>query len=487
MHIELEHITKRFGALCANNAISMTLEGGQIYAVLGENGAGKSTLMKILSGYQPADTGRIVIDQQPIAFNSPADALAHGIGMLHQDPLDVPTLSVLDNCILGLPGGLLPDRRTARAALIKTAAHLGFSLRPDAFIDSLTIAERQQVEIVRLLSQNARVLILDEPTTGISEVQKDTLFRSLKQLAHDDGLIVILVSHKLEDVEKLCDQVYVLRTGQIVGQERMPCPVVHLITLMFGQHLEPTTRIAAAHGEVILSVRNLQVKDERLTLDALTLDVRAGEVIGLAGLNGSGQQAFLRACAGLYPTLQGQILLENRDITPLSYHERLHCGISYASAGRLEEGLTAGLTVAEHFALVAPKGARVDWAQADQAAQAAIAHYKIKAQPTSPIETLSGGNQQRVLLALLPNPLKLLLLESPTRGLDVESARWVWSQLLERRAQGTALIFLSAELDEIVAYSDRIGVFSNGRMTLIDDPAHTSIEQLGTLIGGKTA
>jgi ABC-type uncharacterized transport system ATPase subunit len=487
MRVELEHITKIFGRLRANDDISMTLEGGQIYAILGENGAGKSTLMKILSGYQPAESGRILLDGKEVTFETPADALAYGIGMLHQDPLDVPVLTVLENFALGRREGLLPNRRAARAALAEHANRLGFSLNPDSYVDSLTIGERQQLEIVRLLSLGARVLILDEPTTGISAEQKDTLFQSLKRLAADEGLTVILVSHKLEDVEALCSHVYVLRQGKVVGQQAMPCSTDRLVALMFGQSIERTPRPPIKRGQVILSVQNLSIPGRRLVVRDLNLDVHAGEVIGLAGLDGSGQNAFLRACAGLQPPTEGRIVLAGQDVTHCGYHEMVRRGVAYTPAGRLEEGLVAGLTLTEHFALAMPGGAWVNWKAAQQQAEKRIAHYNIRGRPESLIQTLSGGNQQRTLLALLPSDLKLLLMENPTRGLDVESARWVWKQLLDRRAQGTAIIFMSPDLDEIMEYSDRIVVFFGGQATPVDDPAQTSVAQLGQLIGGKRA
>lgn len=486
MRVELEHITKTFGALRANDDISLTFEGGRLYAILGENGAGKSTLMKILSGYQPADGGHIRIDGREQTFRSPADALTNGIGMLHQEPLDVSTLTVLENFVLGRPEkGLLPNRRQGRKALLEYSARLGFALQPDGYIDGLTIGERQQLEIVRLLSLGARLLILDEPTTGISEAQKTALFRALKQLARDAGLTVILVSHKLKDVEMLCDQVYVLRAGHVSGAAVMPTPTDQLIELMFGQKLERSERPAMQRGATVLRAEQLEIADERLTVEAINLDIGLGEVIGLAGLDGSGQRPFLRACAGLQAPIRGRILLNGRDITRLPFHAHVGLGVAYASAGRLEEGLTAGLTLAEHFALVTPTGLWIRRDQVTQRTEAAIAYYKIKGQADSRVETLSGGNQQRLLLALLPQNLKLLLLEDPMRGLDVESARWVWSQLLERRANGTAIVFTSPELDEIAEYSDRIGVFFGGRMTLIDDPAQTTLTRLGELIGGK--
>jgi len=279
MRIELDHISKAFGVLRANDDISLTFASGQLYAVLGENGAGKSTLMKILSGYQPPDSGEIRVDGHAVILRNPADALAHGIGMLHQDPLDVPTLTVLDDFILGRPTGWLPDRQHARQLLQDYASRLGFSFDPNHYVDHLTIAERQQLEIVRLLSLGARVLILDEPTTGISEAQKNALFHALKQLARDDGLTVILVSHKLKDVEALCDQVFVLRTGQVVGQAVMPFIADDLIAFMFGQRLENRAPTTVARGEIAFRAESVQVVDERLTRFDLALVFRRVVVV----------------------------------------------------------------------------------------------------------------------------------------------------------------------------------------------------------------
>lgn len=488
MHVELDGITKVFGQVRANDGISMRLDGGRIYAVLGENGAGKSTLMKILSGYQPADAGRILLDGREVRFETPADALRYGIGMLHQEPLDVPPLTVLDNFMLGRPGGLLPDRLGARKQLEAESTRFGFSLHPEAYIDTLTIGERQQLEIARLLSLGARVLILDEPTTGISAEQKETLFRSLRDLAKNDGLTVVLVSHKLEDVEALCDHVIVLRAGRVVGEQTMPVSTVQMVDMMFGQRLDPMMRERHGKGgHMVLEIRNLCIQGGRLNVNGVYLQAFAGEVIGLAGLDGSGQLALLRACAGLQRPEVGRILLNGEDITRLPYHERTTRGIAFAPAGRLEEGLINGLTLTDHFALTdSTRAAWVDWRRAAQQAQARIAAYSIRGRPASPIQTLSGGNQQRVLLALLPDDLKLLLLDNPTRGLDVESARWIWGQLLKRREGGTAILFVSPDLDEIIEYSDRIAVFYGGGATLIDDPAQITAAQLGGLIGGKT-
>lgn len=486
MHIQIDHISKTFGTLRANDDITLSLHGGHIYAILGENGAGKSTLMKILSGYQPADSGRLLLDDQPVRFHTPADALIRGIGMLHQEPLDVPPLTVLENFILGRPTAPVPDRRKARAALHDTAGRLGFTVRPDAYIDTLTIGERQQLEITRLVSLGARFLILDEPTTGISAAQKETLFTALRTLAVQEDMTVALVSHKLEDVEALCDHVFVLRTGRVVGDAPMPLSATQMVEMMFGKRVDPEPRPKTNHDpRISLQIESLHVHDQRLTVQDVSLTAHAGQVIGLAGLDGSGQRAFLRACVGLERVLSGKIILKQRDdITNLLYHERTARGVVFAPAGRLEEGLISGLTLTEHFELARGHSLRVNPVRAAREAMRGIEQYRIRGMADSPIQTLSGGNQQRVLLALLQETPVILLLENPTRGLDVDSARWIWEKLLEKRATGTTILFVSPDLDEIIQYSESILVFFGGRATFIGDPSRVTAGELGQLIGG---
>jgi ABC-type uncharacterized transport system ATPase subunit len=486
MKVELQHITKTFGRVRANQDISLTFEAGRIYAILGENGAGKSTLMKIMSGYQSADSGSVVVDGQPVDLEAPTDAIVHGIGMLYQEPLDFPPFSVLENFIAGRPSGFFPNREVARRQLETQENRFGFHLNPDTYVDMLTIGERQQLEILRLLSLNVRVLVLDEPTTGISAEQKSMLFNVLKSLAREDQMSIILVSHKLEDVIELCDHAFVLRRGRLVGELAVPCPIGELVSLMFGKVIEQHTPPAVTFGTPVLQVKNLRLSGYRLTVEDLSLEVSAGEVIGLAGLDGSGQGEFIRACTGLFPPESGTIRINGRTMTRASYHRFARAGVAFLPAGRLEEGLIKGMTLAEHFALTLPaRTPWVNWFHARRVTGERIVHFNVKGRPSSPVQTLSGGNQQRFALALLPDNLKLLLLEHPTRGLDVESAHYIWEQLLKRREAGTAIIFVSAELDEIVAYSDRILVFFGGRTTLVSDRAEMTANRLGELIGGR--
>jgi general nucleoside transport system ATP-binding protein len=482
MDIELRGIHKHFGPIHANNDINLTFKGGRIIGILGENGAGKSTLMKILSGFQPVDSGEIWIDGHHVAYHGPLAAIRHGIGMLQQDPLDVPAFTVLENFIYGSS----MSRKDAVSRLSQISARFGFTLDPDMPTAQLTIGQRQQLEIVRLLVLGVKALILDEPTTGISAEQKNILFKALRELAVQDGLTVLLVSHKLEDVIALCDEVAVLRAGRLVGTMPMPATTAQLVTLMFGQELAPQTRpeINLTTAPEILVLDKLQLRDKRLTVDDLSLRIKAGEIIGLAGLDGSGQELMLRACVGLHKSAHGHIFIDNQDMTGKPFGHFLRQGVAFSAAGRLEEGLVGGLTLTEHVALVTETDLLVDWKRARRYTTNQINHYKVRGRPESLIETLSGGNQQRMLMGLMPPMPALMVLEQPTRGLDVDSSRWIWQQLLMRRDLGTAILFSSPDLDELVAYSNRILVFYAGKIFEIADASRTNIDQLGRLIGG---
>jgi simple sugar transport system ATP-binding protein len=486
MALELRDIHKRYGAVRANDGVSLSVEAGTIHGLLGENGAGKSTLMKVLSGYAAADAGEIVLDGRRLELASPEDALRAGVGMLHQDPLVFGPLTAVENFVLASPGPVRVDRGRAARELDELGRSFGFCLDPDAPARTLTVGERQQLEILRLLRLNVRVLILDEPTTGISAVQRVTLFETLRRLAAD-GLIVIFVSHKLEEVDELCDRATVMRQGKVVGEAEIPCPPSRLVEMMFGQVLAERGRPVAETGDPVLELDAVSVRERPLELDRLTFAARAGEVVGLAGLEGSGQQAFLRACAGLVKPRSGRIRVGGRDLTGRALPEYLAAGVHYMPAGRLEEGLVPGLSIAEHFLLAdGGSGFFIDWRTARRSAEERIEASQIRGRADSTADSLSGGNQQRLLLAMAPPGLELLLMEHPTRGLDIESADWVWSRLLERRHEGTAVVFASSDLDELLRYSDRIVVFFAGRILTVVEAAATSGEELGYLIGGRT-
>lgn len=484
MNIELRHIHKHFGKVHANDDIVLNIPSGTIQGILGENGAGKSTLMKVLSGFIQADGGEILLDGKEVIIKSPADAIRLGVGMLHQDPLDFPPMRLTENFLLGRSGGLFPDRKAVEHAIHDLAVQFDFSLDPEAYVDSLTVGERQQLEILRLLWLGARALILDEPTTGISASQKDKLFATLRKLAAQ-GMTIIFVSHKLEDVEVLCHKVAVLTAGKLVGEASAPFQAKKLVEMMFGKEISLGARRPLKPGEKVLELRDLAVEDIRLHLADINLDVRAGEVIGVAGMEGSGQGPFIRACAGLIRPVNGRVLVNHHDLTGHSYHAFKRGGVSFMPASRMEEGLVPGLTLTEHFVLAEEtQGVFIDGDKGRKLAEERIKSFNIRGTPLSTVESLSGGNQQRALLALLRTPLSLILLEHPTRGLDIESTIYIWSKLKERCQQGTSIVFVSSDLEEILQYSDRVIVFFSGKVTPPLDVASLTTAKLGELIGG---
>lgn len=486
MKIGFNNINKHFGAVHANADISFNISSGMIYGILGENGAGKSTLMKILSGFIQPDSGEIYLDDKVVKIDSPADAIKYGIGMLHQDPLDFPPMQVIDNFIVGQSGGLILSHKDVIKEFKALQAQFGFSLDPDAYVDTLTVGERQQLEILRLLWLGARVLILDEPTTGISIQQKEKLFAALKVLAQQEKTI-IFVSHKLEDVEVLCDKVAILRKGYLVGEVDAPYDTDQLVEMMFGKLIVLKDPKPLAKEEVVFELQDLYVEQYPITIENVNFSLHAGEVIGLAGMEGSGQDILLRACAGLLRPVSGRVIVNGEDLTGKTYHEFMRHGVAFLPASRLEEGLVPGLTLAEHFTLVSDEKKQlfIDKPFFRKITEQMIDEYRIIGRPETPVESLSGGNQQRASLSMLKDSLSIILLEHPTRGLDIESAIYMWDKLKERCANGTSIFFISADLDEILRYSDRILVFFSGHVSKPQDSASISLEQLGQLIGGK--
>lgn len=485
MNVELRNIHKTFGSVHANAGISLAIPAGTIQGILGENGAGKSTLMKILSGFIRLDSGEILLDGRPVNIHSPADAIRQGIGMLHQDPLDFPPLRIIDDFILGRSGGLFPNRWAALRDFNRLAEEFGFRIDPEAYVDSLTVGERQQLEILRLLWLGARVLIFDEPTTGISALQKETLFKTLRLLA-EQGKTVLFVSHKLEDVESLCDQAAVLRQGELTGVACPPYDTDSLVSMMFGKAVSAGSPETCTGSQMVLNLEDLSVEDYRLKVRGVSLNVCAGEVIGLAGMEGSGQGLFLRALAGLVRPTGGKVCLHGRNLAGRSFHTAQNNGVAFLPAARLEEGLVSGMSLSEHFVLAEPRqGFFIDWEGSRTLAKARITRYNIRGGPATPVEALSGGNQQRALLAMMRDPLNLLLLEHPTRGLDIESTIYIWSQLKERCRNGTAIIFISSDLEEILQYADRVLVFFSGQVSQPLEAAGLTSETLGQMIGGK--
>ncbi|MBU1168791.1 MAG: ATP-binding cassette domain-containing protein [Proteobacteria bacterium] len=485
--IEIIDIHKHYGHVKANNGISMTIKDGSIHAILGENGAGKSTLMKILSGYIHQNSGLIKINDQIVDFSSTSVAATFGIGMLYQDPMDFPQLSVIDNFMIGQAKGIFIKKRTFLNRFYHLSQSLGFSLEPDCLVKTLTVGERQQLEILRLLSLGTQVLILDEPTTGISDLQKDTLFSALTRLTRD-GKSIVLVSHKLEDVETLCDTITVLRQGRVSGHMVKPFDTNKLLDLMFETRSSPPGRLVTSQGPVFFSLNQVSAKGGRVGLKNLNLKIHQHDVIGLAGLEGSGQSVFLKVSSGLLPVQSGTICLDNKNIVGKSHVYFQNSGITYLPSSRLEEGLVPGLSITQHVSLSArPKPLIVNHKKALISSRDAIDTFHIKARPDSYVETLSGGNQQRLLLSLLPLKPRLLLLENPTRGLDLSSAYFVWNHLQAFcKTDHTSILFTSSEIDEIMMVSNRILVFYDGKVVLDKKTAETTIHEIGAAIAGKS-
>jgi len=485
MWIALQDIHKHYGLVKANNGVNLKVAPGRIHGILGENGAGKSTMMKVLAGFSQKTSGSILIDGKPVEYRNPARAVALGIGMLYQDPLDFSLLSVLDNFMLGQTNGLSGHKNNFRKAFRHIVESFNFDLHPDTPVKILTIGERQQLELLRLLALGIQVLILDEPTTGISAIQKDVLFKSLKKLT-TAGKSVVLVSHKLEDVEALCDEATVLRQGKVTGAMDQPFDSNRLLEMMFGTPPLPPARCQETPGSEILVMNSVSGTGGRSGLKNCDVVVREGEVVGLAGLEGSGQGVFLRIAGGLKKATSGSLHVSGGNMKNQDHHAFIQRGVAFMPASRLEEGLISGLSITEHFALQERQNRfLIKWQETHRLAGERIEKFRIKGMPDSPVEALSGGNQQRLLLSFLPPEPVLLLLENPTRGLDMESVNWVWQHLQKYCLNKTSIIFSSSELDEILMVADRILVFFDGHVIKDVKSAETSAPELGKAIAGK--
>jgi simple sugar transport system ATP-binding protein len=440
--------------------------------------------MKILAGYVRKTSGNILLDGRAVDYRGPSQAATLGIGMLYQDPLDFPLLSVLENFMMGRSHGVSSKEADNRRQLENLTGKFGFHLSARVQVRDLTVGERQQLEIVRLLALGVEVLILDEPTTGISSLQRDILFDALKKLAAQQKTI-LLVSHKLEDVEALCDRVTVLREGKVAGEMDKPFDTPKLLAWMFGSLPASPPCAETKPGPITLAMEQVSASGGRAGLLNCNVVIHEGEVVGLAGLEGSGQGVFLRLAAGLEKPEKGVIKVCRDTITGNDYHAFKARGVTFLPTARLEEGLIPGLTITEHFALQQDEGVLVAWEDSRTLARERIDKFRVLGRPSSRVESLSGGNQQRLLLALMPTDPALLLLENPTRGLDVESARWVWEQLVEYTANGTSIVFSSAELEEILQVASRILVFYDGVVVRDVRTCDTTLEELGQAIAGK--
>ena len=487
INIELRNICKRYGPVKANDGVSLKIKKGSIHGVLGENGAGKSTLMKIMAGYVTKTSGSILAGNREVDFKNPAAASEVGIGMLYQDPLDFPSLTVLENFMLGQPtpaAGKKPDKKSFLKKLKQASAKFNFKIDPEAHVRDLTIGQRHQLEIARLLERGVQVLILDEPTTGISNQQKETLFNALRKLASEQKSVV-LVSHKLEDVQTLCDSITVLRRGKVTGNIQKPFSADAIFEMMFETKPQPPPPPSFHSGPVVLEFKHLSVLGGA-GLKQCDISIREGEIVGLAGLEGSGQSIFLRVAAGLKAPREGEIFLRGKKMNKKNLHDFQSRGVAFLPDDRMGEGLIPSFNIAEHFILKRKSGFFLRQKEAFDKAREKIAAFDIKGDPESLAKELSGGNQQRLLMSFLPEKPAVLLLDNPTRGLDPESARTVWEYLKKYASNGSGIVFSSSEIDEILMAASRALVFFDGKIIKDVETRHTDINEIGRAIAGDT-
>ncbi len=498
MKLELRGMSKRFGPVVANDNISLTVNPGEILGLLGENGAGKSTLMNLLYGLYQADSGEILLDDQPVSFSGPGDAMAAGIGMVHQHFMLIPVFTVAENVILGHePTGALGalDLDEARRLVREISDRFGFNVDPDAVVEDLPVGVQQRVEIIKALARDAKVLVLDEPTAVLTPQETDELMDIMRQLS-SEGTSIVFITHKLREVQEVCDRIVVIRQGRVVDSASPDTPIDELASLMVGREVDLSVDKAPAKpGEVVLSISDLTVIDERnqKVLDGVDLDVRAGEVVAIAGVQGNGQTELAEALLGLREAESGVITLAGQDITRDTVRQVLDHGVGFIPEDRKKDGLVGEFTLAENFMLngyqQAPwaQGISIDLEARAERSNELIASYDVRTPSAATLaKNLSGGNQQKVVVAReLSRDITVLVAAQPTRGVDVGSIEFIHEQIIATRDRGIPVLIISTELDEVYALADRIAVMYRGRIVDIVDP-DTPREALGQLMAGVT-
>lgn len=489
--VEMRDIVKRFGPLIANDQIDFTLGEGEIHALLGENGAGKTTLMRILYGLYRAEGGQIWRQGSLATIQSPKEAIALGIGMVTQHFALVPTLSVTENIIIGYTKKFCLNMAEAHEQVALASQHYGIEVEPKALVKALSVGQRQCVEILKALYRQAQVLILDEPTAVLVPQEIEQLFESLRQLK-SQGLSVIFISHKLNEVMSLTDKVTVLRAGKVIGSvATTDTTQAELAQMMVEQETFAMPReIKTPQQQVVLRLEQITALDGKglPALKAVTFEVHAGEILGLAGVSGNGQTELAQVLEGTRPSIAGKINMQGQDLTNCQPAAMMAAGIGRISEDR-HASVVGDLSVAQNMALEHLDDFRrrglLNQRALDQQAEKLIAAYQIKARPKDKIRTLSGGNMQKVILArVLERQPKVLVVAQPTRGLDVGATAYVRAKLLEQRARGAAILLISEDLDEILALSDRIAVIYEGQIRAILPSQGANMEQLGLLMSG---
>ncbi len=490
--IQMRNITKRFGSVTANDCVNFSLERGEIHALLGENGAGKTTLMRILYGLYHADQGEILVDDRPVHIASPREAIALGIGMVSQHFTLVPPLSVAENVVLGYIKGLRFDPAMAYQHVAEAASRYSIEIDPGMLVRHLSVGERQRVEILKALYRNARVLILDEPTSVLTPQEANALFESLERLRRA-GFSVIFISHKLNEVMAICDRITVLRQGRVIGTvAKNNTTPAELARMMVGQTSQETPRREQRpRGEVCLALKGVSALNKKglPALKDINLEVRAGEILGLAGVSGNGQTELAEVLFGTLKPSSGQILLNGHDLRGAEPDQFLRAGVGRIPEDR-HQAILGELTVAENLVMERldefTRHGLLDYQRVRTYGERLIAEYQIKASPMDRIRTLSGGNIQKVILArVLSRQPKVIVASQPTRGLDVGATEYVRSKLLEQRDRGVAVLLISEDLDEVLALSDRIAVIYEGRIVGTLRTEEATLEQLGMMMAGS--
>ena len=498
MKLELRGITKRFGALTANDHIDLTVEPGEIHCLLGENGAGKSTLMNVLYGLYQADEGDILLDDEVQHFSGPGDAMAAGIGMVHQHFMLIPVFTVAENVMLGNEqtkfGGRL-DLAAARKRVREISDRFGFDVDPDAIVEELPVGVQQRVEIIKALSRDARVLVFDEPTAVLTPQETDELMNTMRQLK-SQGTSIVFITHKLREVREVADRITVIRLGKVVGEASPTATNEELASLMVGRAVELTVQKDAPNVRTnSLVVEGLTVTDRvgTVLVDEASFEVRGGEILAIAGVQGNGQTELTEAIIGLQDHVRGSIRLDGQELIGRSVRDILDAGVGFVPEDRSVDGLVKEFTIAENLMLDRSHGApfvsagTVRRGALDAFAREKITEFDIRTQgPSQAAGRLSGGNQQKVVLAReLSRDLSLFVAAQPTRGVDVGSIEFIHKRLIDTRDAGVPVIVISTELDEVAALADRILVMYRGQVVGIV-PGNTSRERLGLMMAGMS-
>jgi len=498
--LELRGITKSFPGVLANDHIDLTLEEGEIHALLGENGAGKTTLMNILYGLYQPDEGQVIVHGQPVEVHSPSDAIANGVGMVHQHFMLIPVFTVTENVMLGEEttrlGGFL-DRKAAAQRIRHISSQYKLEINPNSYIHDLPVGVQQRVEIIKLLYRNANILIFDEPTAVLTPQEADELFEIMRSLARQ-GKSIIFITHKLREVLDVAHRITVIRRGKVIGSVLpQEASQSQLAAMMVGRAVQLELERAPANpGQVVLQVEDLVVADEtrQITVDDVSFEVREGEVLGIAGVQGNGQTELVEALTGLRAPAGGKIILLGQDVTHATPRQVTELGTAHVPEDRQRDGLVLPFSVADNLVLNTyykppfARGVILDENKILEMAVKQIQEFDVRTPgPLTPVGSLSGGNQQKVIVAReLSRPIHLLIASQPTRGLDVGSIEYIHTQILKRRDSGVAVLLVSTELDEILQLSDRIAVMYRGKIIAIVPVAEATKESIGLLMAGIT-